>query len=230
MDKRISIVSLAWNKADITEVFLQKLKEHTPFEFQLVFTDNGSTEPISELVSKYFPNATLIRKEKNVGCPATRNEAMEHATGDIVFWLDNDTYVGQMWYRPFLEGLKQDKVGICGVHGKIVPKPLRLPHPFIEPVKGLVDGFMGYAMAMKKEAYRPIPDWNTPVNLDDIDVVLEMKRNGWKAITVDNANLVHLVSQTARGWEVDNQAIMKKWVDYWLPVADKVFEEWKESQ
>lgn len=223
-----SIVSLAWNKLDITKGFLERLKEHTPFQFQLVFTDNGSIEPISELVTSYFPNSTLIKKEKNVGCPNTRNEAMEHATGDIVFWLDNDTYVDQMWYRPFLECLKDEEIGICGAYGKRVVNPIQWPNPFLEPVDGYVDGFMGYAMAMRKKAYKPIPNWDTPVNLDDIDVALEMKKDGWKAKVVDTQpNLVHLVSQTARGWEVNNQEIMQRWWDYWLPNASKVFEEWK---
>lgn len=226
---KYSIVSLAWNKYDLTKGFLERLKRNTPFEFQLVFTDNGSEEPISELVKEIFPDSTLITKEKNVGCPNTRNEAMEHATGDIVFWLDNDTYVDELWYRPFLETLKDESVGIAGCYGKLVKNPIEWPNPFIEPVGYSVDvdGFMGYAMAMKKESYVPIPNWNTPVNLDDIDVVLGMKLNGWKARTIDREpNLVHLVSQTARGWEVNNQDIMQRWWDYWSPNASRVFELW----
>lgn len=232
MAETYSVVSLAWNQYDVTKGFLERLKDNTPFDFQLVFTDNGSHEPIPDLVLEYFPDATLIRKKENVGCPRTRNEAMEHATGDIVFWLDNDTYVDELWYRPFLNTLEDDEVGIAGCFGKLVDNPIRFPHPFIEPtgLSEYVDGFMGYAMAMKKEAYSPIPDWNTPVNLDDIDVVLEMKKNGWKAKTVDTEpNLIHLVSKTARGWEVDNQAILKKWWQYWEPKASEVLELWKSS-
>lgn len=223
-----SVISLAWNKADLTDGFLKRLKDNTPFDFQLVFTDNGSTEPISELVLKYFPNATLIKKETNVGCPRTRNEAMEKVTGDIVFWLDNDTYVDEYWYNPFLEKFDNEKVGIVGCFGKRVLNPIQFPHPFEEPVSGFVDGFMGYAMAMRKKAYKPIPDWNIPVNLDDIDVVLGIKENGYLAVNTDRTpNLTHLCSQTLRGWEVDNQAVLRKWWEYWEPKAYKVMENYK---
>lgn len=227
----ISIVSLAWNKYDLTEEFLVRLSKYTDIEHELIFTDNGSEEPISGLVKEVYPNAKLIRKDTNVGCPRTRNEAMSFVEGDIVFWLDNDTYVDAGWYKPFLEMMsKDDGLGICGPFGKVLKNPFELPFPFIEPIEPnrRCDGFMGYAMAMRPEAYKPIPDWNTPVNLDDIDCAVGIKFNGYKAKVLDvQPALKHLGSQTIRGWEVDNQAILQKWWEYWQPHSTKVFELYK---
>ena len=226
----ISIISLAWNKYDLTKGFLERLKEHTDIEHELIFTDNGSEEPISALVREFYPNVRLIRHEKNIGCPATRNPSMDAAAGDIVFWLDNDTYVGKGWYKPFLSRMEDPKLGVCGPFGKKVKSPWEMPFPFEEPIilGRPCDGFMGYALAIRKEAYQPIPDWGLAVNMDDIDVAVEMKAKGWKAKTIDLIpNLVHLTTQTGPGWQTDMGPVLEKWWKKWQPKAKEVFENYK---
>lgn len=226
----ISVVSLAWNKYDLTKGFLERLKEHTDIEHELVFTDNGSIEPISKLVLEHYPSAKLLRHEKNIGCPSTRNPSMKRVSGDIVFWLDNDTYVGKDWYKPFLDMLEDEKIGICGPFGKRVKNPFELPFPFEEPIVSgqPCDGFMGYALAMRKKAYQEIPDWGLAVNMDDIDVAVEMKTKGWEAKVLGLIpNLQHLTSQTGPGWQTDMQPVLEKWWTKWQSRAKEVFENYK---
>lgn len=211
MKSAFTVVSLAWNKIDLTRDFLRKLKENTDVPFDFVFTDNGSVEPISELVTKMFPNVTLIRKEENVGCPRTRNEQMEHVKTDITFWLDNDAMVGPGWYKPILEKLKEDDVGISGPKGCVVRYPFDLGYPFEEVPEGEVDYFVGYLMGFKTKLYKPINDYNLPVNLDDVECCWGVKENGGKAVISGPCAVVHLTSQTERGWETTNNRIEDMW-------------------
>lgn len=223
---KISIVSLAWNKLDLTKEFLERLRDNTDISFQLVFTDNGSEEPISALVKDIFPEADLITKKKNVGCPKTRNEAMERVKGDIVFWLDNDTYVDRGWYQPFLRKLDENPTtGLVGVDGRRVKNPFTPEDPWDFPEAFIpnfnVDWFVGFAVAFRKEAYRPIPDWGLMVNLDDTDLGMGIKANGWRAKMLDvPVSLRHLVSQTGAPIAPDRD-IFRRWWDYWQ--KDKKF-------
>jgi GT2 family glycosyltransferase len=226
----ITIVSLAWNKLDLTKEFLERLKKHTGFDYQLVFTDNGSDEPIAGLVSDIYPDATLIIKDKNVGCPATRNEAMDRATGDIVFWLDNDTYVDQGWYEPFLDELENGpELGIVGVEGGRVRNPFNPHLPWQFPEYFLpsyfVDWLVGYAVAFRREAYMPICDWDLMVNMDDVDLGVGIKANGWKAKMLEEpANLKHLVTQTGNPKKVtqdDEINMFNDWWNHWSKYRDK---------
>jgi len=230
----VSIVSLAWNKYDLTKEFLQRLKKFTDIDYELVFTDNGSEEPISDLVREFYPDVKLIRHEKNIGCPATRNPSMEVATGDIVFWLDNDTYVDAGWYKPFLTELENEKTGIVGIEGRRVVNPFNPEAPWEMPGQFLpdrnVDWFVGFAIAFRKKAYKPIPDWNLMVNLDDVDVSLGVKTSGYKAKMISTlAPLRHLVTQTGapvmptREEEVE---LFKRWWKYWEPMSE-TFENYK---
>lgn len=222
----ITIVSLAWNKIDLTHEFLEKLKLYTDIPFKLIFTDNASTEPIPALVKEYFPDCKLIVKEKNVGCPATRNEAMGFAKTDITFWLDNDTLVGPKWYEPVLNKLREKDVGISGPFGYVVNNPWRHPYPFKHVESGNCDWFMGYLVGFKTAAYKPINDYNIPVNMDDVELGFGIKEGGYRAVISEPCYALHLTSQTDRGWVFDNK---KKLDEMWKNWSSKrrMFEMYK---
>lgn len=219
----ITIVSLAWNKYDMTKSFLERLKKYTDIPFKLVFTDNNSSEPIPDLVLEYFPDALLIVKDKNVGCPATRNEAMEKVDTDITFWLDNDTMVGPNWYQPIMEKLKDKSIGISGPRGCVVQYPWNPGWPFIDIEEGDCDYFVGYLMGFKTKLYKPINDYNLAVNMDDVECCFGIKENGGRAVISGPCFANHLTSQTDRGWWKDSpmEEFWKNWPD------KKIFERFK---
>jgi len=219
----ITVVSLAWNKLDMTRDFLERLEKYTDIPFQLIFTDNASEEPIPALVKEIFPEADLIVKDKNVGCPGTRNEAMEHVKTDICFWLDNDTMVGPNWYKPIMRELEREDIGVSGPQGCVVNKPWGQP-PFREIANGYCDYFVGWLMGFKTKAYKPINDYQIPVNLDDVECCFGIKDSGYKAIISGPCFAKHLTSQTDRGWQ-ESDKVQEMWQNW----KDKtyLFEEWK---
>lgn len=231
---KISIVSLAWNGAELTDGFLYNLKKYTDIDHELIFTDNGSTERVIDVVEDYYPTVKLIKYKENIGCPLTRNPSMEKVSGDIVFWLDNDTYVGEGWYKPYLELLeKEPDVSMTGPVGLRVANPFSIGKPWLmqEEFEGdLCDWFVGYAIAFRKEFYKPIPDWNLKVNMDDVDVGIGVKVNGGKCkILPVKPNLEHLCSKTSlsvRPTGEENLKVMERWWEHWKD-SSKFFEEYK---
>ena len=224
MDK-ITIVSLAWNELDMTKQFLTRLKAHTDIPFDLVFTDNGSKEPIPNLVRDFFPEATIIEKDENVGCPRTRNEAMGHVKTDITFWLDNDTMVGPYWYKPILEKLENPAIGVSGPVGCVVQYPWKQSPPFIPVEEGDCDYFVGYLVGFKTDLYMPINDYNIPVNLDDVEMCWGIKANGGRAVVSGPCFAKHLTSQTGRGWQ-ESDKIDDMW-ENWKDIKGEIFERFK---
>lgn len=215
----ISIVSLAYNQLNITLDFLTRLVKYTDIPYQLVFTDNGSDDPISEVVMDIVPDATLIVKERNVGCPATRNEAMKEVKTDICFWIDNDTMLGPKWYEPLLKTLENKEVGITGnTTNYLVKNPFQLPYPFQATTRKEVDWFMGWLVGFKTKAYKKINDYNLPVNLDDVELALGVKSKGYKAVVCEPPFANHLGSQTQRGWIFNDQ---EKLTQFWNNWKDK---------
>lgn len=223
----ITVVSLAWNQYDITRQFLHRLKTYTDIPHKLVFTDNGSTEPIPDLLQEYYPEHTHIILEKNIGCPATRNPSMKLVETDICIWLDNDTMVGPNWYKPLLKALEEPGVGITGnTTNYVVKNPWQQPYPFEPTNEKYVDWFMGWCVAFKTEAYKPINNYDIPVNLDDVELALGIKSNGYKAVVSEAPFAKHLGSSTGRGWEFNDQ---EKLSQFWENWKDKkhILERWK---
>lgn len=221
----ITIVSLCWNQYEMTENFLVRLKKYTDIPHKLVFTDNASIRPVEALVRSYYPEATVISNKENKGCPATRNESMERVDTDIVFWLDNDTLVGPKWYENILKTLEDPSVGISGPQGYIVKNPWTLPYPFQPVSSGDCDYFMGWLVGFKRKYYKLINDYHIPVNLDDVELAFGVKEKGARAVVCDTPFARHLVSQTKRGWEFNDQEKLKELWSNWPNKA--IFEQYK---
>jgi GT2 family glycosyltransferase len=220
-----TVVSLGHNEPHLTEQFITRLVQYTDIPFKLIFTDNGSTEPLRDIIFAHKPDAVVIVEPENIGCPATRNKSMELVDTDICFWLDNDCMVGPQWYKPLLETLQDESIGITGVQGYVVKNPWELPFPFSPVWDGDVDFFMGWIMGFKTKYYMPINNYHIPVNLDDTELCFGIKKNGMRAVCCGPTFARHLVSQTKRGWTFNDQ---EKLQELWSNWPDKsLFELWK---
>lgn len=94
MAKKISIIIPAYNEEDnlihnIDRIhyWLNKLK----FDYQIIVSDDGSTDKTSEIALKC--NATLIRSEKNKGKGHALREGLKYAIYNNVLMLDADLSV-----------------------------------------------------------------------------------------------------------------------------------------
>ena len=219
----ITIVSLGWNETEMTEDFVRRLKQYTTIPHHLVFTDNGSTTPLAPIIKKYYPDADVITKDHNVGCPATRNEAMERVKTDICFWLDNDCVVGVNWWQPIMDKLADNSIGVSGPQGYVVKYPFERPYPFEPILEGDCDYFMGWLMGFKTKYYRPINDYNIPVNLDDVECCWGIKSNGMRAVVSEPCFAKHLVSATKRGWSFNDQEKLQELWNNWRWQEPSIF-------
>ncbi len=81
--KTVSVIVPAYNvAADLLQRCLRSLKEQTYPDLQIILADDGSDTPV--------PGAIRMPHR---GLAATRNAALEYATGDFVMFLDSDDYL-----------------------------------------------------------------------------------------------------------------------------------------
>lgn len=223
---KITVVSLGWNKPELTREFVQRLKTFTDIPHQLIFTDNGSDIPQEPIIKKYYPDAFVITQKENIGCPATRNPSMAFVDTELTFFLDNDAMVDDGWYEPILEKLSDPTVGVSGSDGYLVKKPWEQPFPFQPVSNGDCDWFMGWCIGIKTGAYKSINNYHIPVNLDDVEICWGIKENGYRAVCSGPINAEHRCSQTQRGWSFSDQ---EKLSELWNNWKDKshLFENYK---
>ena len=93
---RFSVIIPCYNSASYLGDALSSLNNQTFKEFDTVLVDDNSTDGSFEsahaLVKKFGLTATLLKKPPEIpqGVAATRNHAIQHATGNWLVFLDSD--------------------------------------------------------------------------------------------------------------------------------------------
>jgi GT2 family glycosyltransferase len=88
---KASIVILNWNGGaeDCLEAVSSACAQSYPNK-EIIFVDNGSTDNSCHAVKAKFPNLIYVELKENIGCPPGRNVGAKNASGDLIFFLEND--------------------------------------------------------------------------------------------------------------------------------------------
>ncbi|WP_423735362.1 glycosyltransferase family 2 protein [Chitinophaga caseinilytica] len=90
----VSIIALNFNQTAVTCEFLESTKQLTYPNFETIVIDNGSkVDPTAQIEAGNYPNLKLIISPENLGFTGGNNLGIEHAKGEFVFIVNNDTEV-----------------------------------------------------------------------------------------------------------------------------------------
>jgi GT2 family glycosyltransferase len=88
--KKVSIITVNFNQPKVTEELLQSIPgSYTNIE--IIVVDNGSTANIATNWQSKYPDVKFIRSQHNLGFAGGNNLGIKAATGDYLFFVNNDT-------------------------------------------------------------------------------------------------------------------------------------------
>jgi GT2 family glycosyltransferase len=91
---KLSIVIICWNDLKVIADCLRSIVERThSTNFEIIVSDNGSTDGSIEFIRKNFPAIQVIENGGNLGFARGNNVGIRASTGDYVLILNPDTYV-----------------------------------------------------------------------------------------------------------------------------------------
>ncbi|MES2792484.1 MAG: glycosyltransferase [Planctomycetota bacterium] len=109
-----SIVLVTHNQWRYTHACLESIRLRTDLPYELIVVDNGSTDGTVEFLEQ-CDDVILIRNETNRGFPAAANQGIQHARGEQILLLNNDTLVTTGWLEHLLNTLYLDRsIGLVG--------------------------------------------------------------------------------------------------------------------
>ena len=112
--KKIAVVILNWNGADMLMRFLPSVVEYSEAEADVFVADNGSTDNSCEVVEQHFPSVRLIRLPQNYGFAEGYNQALKELEHDYFLLLNSDVEVTPHWLQPMLSYMEQHtEVAAC---------------------------------------------------------------------------------------------------------------------
>lgn len=90
----LSVIIITYKERDLLKKCLESVfASKTDFSFEVIVTDNGSSDGSVEMVKKYFPQVKVLDNQKNLGFSKGNNVAIKQATGNLILLLNADTQV-----------------------------------------------------------------------------------------------------------------------------------------
>lgn len=89
----VSIITVNYRQAAVTVDLLRSIGENTYKNVEVIVVDNGSLEDCSAIFKKAYPSVKNLISTENLGFAGGNNLGIKAATGDYLFFINNDTIV-----------------------------------------------------------------------------------------------------------------------------------------
>jgi cellulose synthase/poly-beta-1,6-N-acetylglucosamine synthase-like glycosyltransferase len=190
----ISIIIAARNEEANLPAKLESLRhlDYPRDHLQTVIASDGSTDRTASILREHVATIVPVILDQSNGKANALNEAVKHATGEILVFLDARQYVesdavsalvscfadpavgavsGELLIEPSLGGQSSDALGIYWKIEKVVRK--------LESESGSVVGATGAIYAIRRELYTPMPAGTV---LDDVFIPMHVARAGKRVV------------------------------------------------
>lgn len=99
--KKISVVILNWNGAEMLRRFLPSVLQYSTGEYvEICVADNDSTDASREVLNEEFPQVRIIKLDRNYGFAEGYNRALAQVEAEYVVLLNSDVEVTPHWLEP----------------------------------------------------------------------------------------------------------------------------------
>ena len=202
-------------------ISLGSLRNQTFKQFDVTVVDNGSKDGSLDLLREQYPEAKVIRLDRNYGFASAVNRGVEASKGEFISLLNNDMELDSKWLEELHRALvDHPEVGGCGSkvlryreRERINVLGIRLNrNGEVEIIgAGKVDqgqyeemqyvfGVSAGASLYRKKMFEEIGlfDETFFASYEDVDLSFRAQLAGYKALYVPRAVAYHMVGETIK--------------------------------
>ncbi|AEA33978.1 glycosyltransferase family 2 protein [Hippea maritima] len=106
----VSVVIPTFNRKKLLKEAIDSVMSQTFDDFEIVVSDDGSTDGTEEFISRMFKEEIIFIKGVHKGLPHARNEAIKIAKGKYIAFLDDDDWWDEKFLEKTIERLRRDDV------------------------------------------------------------------------------------------------------------------------
>ena len=113
-DPLVSIIIVNYNGKSYLEKCLFSLNKVTYPQFEIILVDNCSSDDSIDFVKMHYPSILIIELERNFGFAYPNNIGAKNAKGELLLFLNNDTYVEPNFLDYLVNAINTNsKVAVC---------------------------------------------------------------------------------------------------------------------
>lgn len=105
----VSIITINYNESAVTLDLLESLRKISYPALEIIVVDNASPSDNPDVIKERYPEVKLIKSEENLGFAGGNNLGVKASRGDFLFFINNDTIVGDGLIEPLVETLQKDE-------------------------------------------------------------------------------------------------------------------------
>ena len=87
---KVSVILCVYNEEKFIGKAIDSILNQTLDDFELIIINDGSTDNTLDIIKSYDDERIKLINQANIGLGASRNKAMEKASGEYVAFLDGD--------------------------------------------------------------------------------------------------------------------------------------------
>jgi len=115
----LSVITVNYNGAKDTGAMIESLQEHLSIPHELIVVDNGSKNNEALLLQEKYPFIRAIRLDENLGFAGGNNVGIQQASGNYLFFLNNDAFVQDGSIARLIDAMKHNPL-LGGISPKIL--------------------------------------------------------------------------------------------------------------
>jgi len=250
---KVSIIIVNFNGARHTFACITSIRAYAPpFPHEIIVVDNKSSDNEREELQRQLPDCTIVLNDKNLGFGRANNLGAARASGELLFFLNNDTIVTSDILTPLVAILERNPLmGLIGpalrnqdgtfqVSFGQFPSLMkewqtrrlnaRINGEIVNRVgaveERMRDWITGAAMMLRKECFDALGGFDESyfMYFEDVDLCFRARRRGHEIGYAADCSLIHLGGMSYSSGE---SLIQKEYRRSQLRFYDK-FRAWPE--
>ncbi|MCX6818099.1 MAG: glycosyltransferase [Candidatus Aenigmarchaeota archaeon] len=226
----VSVIIPAFNEEKTIGPCLEALREsHYPRDkVEIILVDDGSTDGTVDIAEKF--GGIKVAKQHHGGKVAALNLGLSEAKSEIIITIDSDVKVERNFIKNIVRPFSDSKVGAVSGAAKAANDNKMLTsfqaieyvyHSLVMDSFSAVFGtsfwFWGAVASYRKESLDRAGGFSSSTSSEDLDMVVNIKKAGYKTLSVGNAagrtfvpsSVKSLFRQRIRWWKGTLQMMRK---------------------
>lgn len=130
---QVSIIIVNYNTKELIKNCINSIYKYTQnIQYEVIVSDNGSTDGSIEMLKSEFPNVILIENNANLGFGSANNRGLRIAKGKYIFYLNSDTVLlnnaVKIFYDYWENASDKESIGALGCN--LLDENFNITHSF----------------------------------------------------------------------------------------------------